>query len=46
MVLAVTGDKDTIDAELMTVGIQFGEYQIAVREMFMPVDSFSWTQAF
>ena len=30
----------------MAVGIQFGEYQIAVRDRFMPVDSFSWTQAF
>jgi hypothetical protein len=46
MVLAVTNDKDKIDRDLMTVGVQFGEYQIAVREMFMPVDSFSWTQAF
>jgi hypothetical protein len=45
MVLAVTNDKDTIDRDLMTVGILFGEYEIAVREMFMPVDSFSWTQA-
>ena len=46
MVLAVTNDVDTIGRDLMAVGIQFGEYQIAVREQFMPVDSFSWTQAF
>jgi RepB DNA-primase N-terminal domain/Protein of unknown function (DUF3987) len=46
MVLAVTNDRDTIDQDLMTVGIQFGEYQITVRDRFMPVDSFSWTQAF
>jgi hypothetical protein len=46
MVLAVTNDRDAIDRDLMSVGIQFGEYQIAVRERFMPVDSFSWTQAF
>jgi len=46
IVLAVTNDKLAIDRDLMTIGIQFGVYQIAVREMFMPVDSFSWTQAF
>jgi Bifunctional DNA primase/polymerase, N-terminal/Protein of unknown function (DUF3987) len=46
IVLAVTNDTQTITRDLMDQGIRFGEYIIATREKFNPMDSHSWTQAF
>jgi Protein of unknown function (DUF3987) len=46
IVLATTNDTDTISVDLMSQGIAFGDYEIAVRERFNPVDASSWTQAF
>ena len=46
IVLAVTNDTDVIDAKLMSQGIAFGDYEIAMREHFNPPDSYSWCQAF
>jgi hypothetical protein len=52
IVLAVTnlpenhqGATVTVDADLMTYAIQFGEYVIAVRELINPGDSWSIVQA-
>jgi hypothetical protein len=52
IVLAVTnlpegheGTTVTVDADLMTYAIQFGEYVIAVRELINPGDSWSIVQA-
>ena len=46
MVLAVTNGTDMIDPWLMEVGLQFGTYQIALRERFNPDDAAGWVQAF
>ena len=46
IVLAVTNDTNVIDRGLMTQGIQFGDYLIAVRERFNRQDSYSWVQSF
>jgi Bifunctional DNA primase/polymerase, N-terminal len=52
IVLAVTnlpenhqGNTVTVDADLMTYAIQFGEYVIAVRDRLNPSDSWSHVQA-
>jgi hypothetical protein len=44
IVLAVTNDLDVIEPWLMKIGIEFGEYQIALRERFNPADSYTWIQ--
>jgi len=46
IVLAITNDVDTVDASLMTQAIQFGDYQIAIRQEFNSPDSYSWVQSF
>jgi len=44
VVLAVTNDTGTIGPELMGVGIEFGKYEINLRERFNPLDSYTWQQ--
>jgi hypothetical protein len=44
--LAVTNDTVTIDRTLMDQAIRFGDYVIAAREKYNPMDSHSWCQAF
>lgn len=46
MVLAITNDVAVVSPELVQQGLAFGDYQIRLREMFNPADSYSWTQAF
>lgn len=46
MVLAVTNGTNMIEPWMMQVGIEFGDYEIAVREKYNPDDSSGWVQAF
>jgi hypothetical protein len=46
IVLAVTNGIDLIEPWLVKIGIEFGNYQIALRERFNPIDAHSWTQGF
>jgi hypothetical protein len=44
IVLAVTNGLDAIEPWLMEIGIQFGNYQIALRERYNPGDTYTWVQ--
>ncbi len=46
IVLAVTNGVTEVGLDLVDVATKLGDYVIAVREKFNPVDSYSWTQAF
>lgn len=44
IVLAVTNDVGVIEPWLMRVGIEFGNYQLALRQRYNPSDSWTWVQ--
>jgi Protein of unknown function (DUF3987) len=44
IVLAVTNNTAVIEPWLMQVGVEFGKYQIAMRERFNPSDAYTWVQ--
>ena len=46
IVLAATNDTDEIGTDMVSLGIQFGDYVITLRERYNPQDSWTWAQAF
>ena len=46
IVLARTNDMETINAELMSQAVNFGDFVIACRDKYNPLDASTWVQAF
>jgi hypothetical protein len=46
IVLARTNDMETINAELMQQAVDFGDFVIACRDKYNPLDASTWIQAF
>jgi hypothetical protein len=46
IVLASSNDRDEIGTDLVSLGIQFGDYITTLRERYNPLDSWSQIQAF
>jgi len=46
IILARTNDVEIIDADLMQQAVDFGDFVIAARDKYNPLDSSTWVQAF
>jgi putative DNA primase/helicase len=46
IILARTNDAEVIDAELMQQALEFGDFVIAARDKYNPLDASTWVQAF
>jgi Protein of unknown function (DUF3987) len=46
IVLARTNDMETINADLMQQAVDFGDFVIACRDKYNPLDASTWVQAF
>jgi putative DNA primase/helicase len=46
IILARTNDAEIIDAEMMQQAVDFGDFVIAARDKYNPLDASTWVQAF